>query len=260
MIRKQWWFLVSLHLLGCGHKTIDPEAARKPSVALISDLVGQGTRVHVEKDSTYTRTLDVIRDNQKASIQFRSFVVQVSDPAGKTRKFIVRMLYDSETKLFYWEYFELYGNYNTNTKSEAETFTDSSTVYLSNDRLRRFHRTIQQPLVVSESGDRYDTLGQAQDALLHFFEKNPLPDYRLERSKAVYYLRNMPKGFLMQCMTDVNYPPRIETLKREGKHWKLTVRAQNGNTAEISLDESYNIESVNFAINPTALLQGGCGR
>lgn len=131
---------------------------------------------------------------------------------------------------------------------------------ISNDRIRRFHRTILQPLAVSESADRYDTLGQAQDEVLHFFEKNPLPNYRLEKSKAVDYLRNMPKGFLMQCMTDVNYAPRIETLKREGKHWELTVRAQNGNTAEITLDESYNIESVNFAMSPTALSQGGCGR
>jgi|SRR5271165_3998549 len=225
-----------------------------------SNTNAQATRVGVEKDSTYTRTLAAIRDNEKTSVEFRSVKVQVTDPARHSRKFIVRMLYDSETKLFYWECFELYGNYNTNSESEAQTFADVSTIYLSNDRLRRFHRTIPQPLVVSESADRYDTLGQAQDALLHFFEKNPLPDYRLEKSNAVDYLRKMPKGFLMQCMTDVNYPPRIETLKREGKHWKLTVRAQNGNTAKISLDESYDIESVNFAINPTALFQGGCGR
>jgi hypothetical protein len=220
----------------------------------------QGTRVHVETDWAYTRTLDVIRDNQKASIEFRSLRVQVTDPAGTTRKFITRMLYDSQTKLFYWECFELYDNYSTNSESEAQKFANVSTIYLSNDRLRRFHTTIPQPLVISESADRYDTLGQAQNALIHFFKKEPLPDYRREKSKTVDYLRNMPKGFLMQCMTDVNYPPRIETLKRQGKHWELRVRAQNGNTAEISLDESYNVESVHFTINPAAVSQGACGR
>jgi len=225
-----------------------------------SNANAQGTRVYVEKDSTYTRTLDVIRDNRKASIEFRSFRVQVTDPAAKTRKFIAHMLYDSQTKLFYWECFELYDNYNTNSEWEAHTFANVSVIYLSNDRLRRFHITIPQPLVVSESADRYDTLGQAQNALLDFFKKKPLPGSRLEKSTAVDYLRNMPKGFLMQCRTDIDYPPRIENLKREGKLWKLAVRAQNGNTAEILLDESYNLESVNFTINPTAVSQSGCGR
>jgi len=70
----------------------------------------------------------------------------------------------------------------------------------------------------------------------------------------------MPKGFLMQCRTDIDYPPRIENLKRLGKLWKLAVRAQNGNAAEILLDESYSVKSVNFMINPTAVSQSGCGR
>jgi hypothetical protein len=118
------------------------------SVVLLarSNANAQNTRVHVEKDSTYTRTLEVIRDNQKASIEFCSFRVQVTDPPGKARKFIAHMLYDSQTQLFYWECFELYDNYNTNSESEAQTFANVSTIYLSNDRLRRFHTTLPQPL------------------------------------------------------------------------------------------------------------------
>ncbi len=64
----------------------------------------------------------------------------------------------------------------------------------------------------------------------------------------------------MQCVTDINYPPRIEKLKREGKLWILVARAQNGNTAEISLDDSYNVESADFAISSAAVSQGDCGR
>jgi hypothetical protein len=215
--------------------------------------------VVVEKDSMHTRTIDVIRDNEKASIEFRSIRVQVIDRSRKTRRFIAKMLYDSQTRLFFWECFELFGNYYS-SESDAQIFADVSTVYLSADRLRWFHRTIPEPLVVSESANRSDTLGQAQDALLHFFKKEPIPSSRLEKSKAVDYLRNMPRGFLMQCITDINMPPRIESLKRQGKQWKLTVRAQNGNTAEILLDESYNVESVHFTRNHKAASQSGCGQ
>jgi hypothetical protein len=86
--------------------------------------------------------------------------------------------------------------------------------------------------VVSESADRYDTVGQAQSALLDFFKKEPIPSSRLEKSKAVNYLRYMPRGFLMQCMTEINIPSRIESLEHQGKQWNLKVRAQNGNTAK----------------------------
>lgn len=126
-----------------------------------SNVKAQSTRVVVEKDSTYTRTIDVIRDNEKASIEFRSIKVQVVERAGKTRKFIAKMLYDSQTRLFFWECFALFGNYYS-SESDAQIFADVSTVYLSGDRLRWFHRTIPEPLVVSESANRYDTIGQAQ--------------------------------------------------------------------------------------------------
>jgi hypothetical protein len=192
-------------------------------VLVCSNVKAQSVRVVVEKDSTYTRTIDAIRDNEKASIEFRSIRIQVIDRAGKPRKFIARMLYDSQTRLFFWECFELYGNYYS-SESDAQLFADVSTDYLSADRLRWFHTTIPEPLVVSESANRYDTLGQAQNALLHFFKKEPIPSSRLGKSKAVDYLRNMPRGFLMQCITDIDMPPRIESLKRQGKQWKLTVR------------------------------------
>ena len=139
------------------------------------------------------------------------------------------MLYDSQTKLFYWECFELYDNYNTNSESEAQTFANVSTIYLSNDRLRRLHTTIPQPLLVSESVDHYDTLGQAQNALLHFFKKKPLPDYRLERPTDVNYLRNMPKRVfdavhdrcqLSSAHRNPEAPRKTLEIKGPGAEWK----------------------------------------
>jgi hypothetical protein len=72
-----------------------------------SSVKAQSARVVVEKESTQTRTIDAIRDNEKASVEFHSIRIQVIDPTGKTRKFIATMLYDSRTRLFFWECFEL---------------------------------------------------------------------------------------------------------------------------------------------------------
>ena len=59
MIRKQWWVLVSLLLLGCGHKTIDPEAARKLSDEFMSDLVGHRAEAAFDKmEPEFTKMLN----------------------------------------------------------------------------------------------------------------------------------------------------------------------------------------------------------
>jgi hypothetical protein len=232
------------------------------SVSALSFLAGPGTgaqaiRVEVEKDATYTREFDAIRDNVKASIEFHSMLIRVLDRDGKPRKFVVRMLFDPQTKLFFWEYFEVYSNYSSESaESDARVFASVSTVYISADRLTRFQITTAVPLAISESTDRYDSLNQAQDDLLNSFQREPLPDSRLEKSKAVDYLHSMPEGFLLQCKPDIKYPPRIETLKREGKSWKLQIRAQNGNTAEIWLDDAYNLELTNFTISPASRILG----
>lgn len=67
-------------------RKLKPLAIASLSLLLLarSNAKAQGTRVHVEKDSTYTRTLDVIRDNHKASIEFRSIVLPIAEGSNGT--------------------------------------------------------------------------------------------------------------------------------------------------------------------------------
>jgi hypothetical protein len=59
MIKKQCLVLVSLLLLGCGHRTIDPEAARKLSDEFMSDLIAHRTDAAFDKmEPEFTRMVN----------------------------------------------------------------------------------------------------------------------------------------------------------------------------------------------------------
>jgi len=214
----------------------------------------QSTRVGLKQEATYAQSIRAIRDNQQTSIQLRTIRVRVVNDAGKVREFTPLMVYDPQTKLFFWRYFEAYQDYSPDFL--AKQFT--STVYLTHDRLVIFTSS-QTRLEISESAELHNSFDKAQASVVHFFEKEPLPSTKSE-FKAVDYMKEMPRDFLKQCITDINMPPRIEDLQRQGKQWRLKVRAQNGDAADIALDDSYNLISTKFTVNPAADAMGGCLR
>ena len=85
----------------------------------------------------------------------------------------------------------------------------------------------------------------------------PLPSYKWE-FKGVDYMKEKPRDFLKQCITANELPPRIVDLQRQGKQWRLRVTALNGDAADILLDDSYNLVSTKFTVNPAADALGGC--
>jgi hypothetical protein len=215
----------------------------------------QSARVSLEPG--YTQTIGAIRDNQKASIQIRFTRVRVLNHAGKTRQFDVRMFYDPRTKLFLWGYFEMYQDYSS--EWAAKQFTPFAGVYLTFNKLRIFNNTgFGYDLTILESSERHESIDQVQNTVVHFFEKEPIPSSKWE-FKHVDYLKKVPRDFFKQCFSAFNTPPTVEDVQHQGNQWKVTVRVkQNGNAAEITLDDSYNLIFTKFIANPTADSAGGC--
>lgn len=220
-----------------------------------STVNAQSARVRLEPG--YAQTINAIRDNQKASIQTRFIRIRAVNHAGKTRQFDVRMFYDPQTKLFLWRYFEMYQDYSS--EWAAKQFTPLAGVYLTSDKLRIFNNTgFGYDLTILESSERQDSIDQAQNTVVRFFEKEPIPSSKWE-FKPVDYLKEMPRDFFKQCFSAFNTPPTVEDVQRQGNQWKVTVRVrQNGNAAEITLDDSYNLISTKFIANPTADSDGRC--
>ena len=107
----------------------------------------QSTRVHLKQEATYAQNIQAIHDNQKTSIQLRTIRVRVVDHAGKVREFTPIMVYDPQSKLFFWDYFEAYQDYSPDFL--AKEFV--STVYLTPDKLVIFSSYVTHSCSLGES-------------------------------------------------------------------------------------------------------------
>ncbi|SRR6266436_876936 len=224
-------------------------------VLVCSTVNAQSARVSLEPG--YAQAINAIRDNQKTTVQIRFIRVRVANHAGKTRQFDVRMFYDPQTKLFLWGYFEIYQDYSS--ERAAKQFAPFAGVYITADKLRVFNNTgFGYDLTIMESSERHDSIDQAQNTVVHFFEKEPIPSSKWE-FKHVDYLKERPRDFFNQCFSAFNTPPTVEDVQRQENQWKVTVKVQqNGNAAEITLDDSYNLISTKFIANPAAASAGRC--
>jgi hypothetical protein len=132
-------------------------------------------------------------------------------------------------------------------------------VYITADKLRVFNNTgFGYDLTIVESSERHDSIDQAQNTVVHFFEKESIPSSKWE-FKHVHYLKERPRDFFKQCFSAFNTPPIVEDVQRQENQWKVTVKVQqNGNAAEITLDDSYKLISTKFIANPAAASAGRC--
>ena len=102
---------------------------------------------------------------------------------------------------------------------------------------------------------RQDSLSQVQASAIRALERKTAAPF--QRSKRVTYSK--PRDFFKQCITDIDMPS-IQSVERQPNQWQVTVAAQNGNLAILSLDGSYNLISTKITLNPKADSVGGCKR
>ena len=130
-----------------------------------STVKAQSARVSLEP--SYTQSIDATRDNQKTSIQFRCIRVRVVNYAGKLRQFAVRMLYDSQTKLFFWGYLEMYQDYSS--EWDAKQFTSDETVVFN-----RPAKECAETKLISQTKTRsVPAQGRARSAALQRLKPHP---------------------------------------------------------------------------------------
>ena len=151
----------------------------------------------------------------------------------------------------------MYQDYSS--ERAAKQFAPFAGVHITADKLRVFNNTgFGYDLTIMESSERHDSIDQAQNTVVHFFEKEPIPSSKWE-FKHVDYLKERPRDFFKQCFSAFNTPPTVEDVQRQENQWRVTVKVQqNGNAAEITLDDSYNLISTKFIANPAAASAGRC--
>jgi hypothetical protein len=222
-------------------------------------LIERTYRHHVNADGSYTRTVVALGDKGATPIESRSLPVHLAPDTGGAKDYILWVLYDPKTKLFYWENYQLYQGYSPEGEANsADLGLQNTVIYVASDQMTIFRQPlIGGGLTIDVSAKRQNSLSQVQASAIRALEREPATPFR--RSKLVAYWKQLPPDFFKQCMTDINMP-HIQSVQRQTNRWQVTVAAQNGNTATLSLDDSYNLVSTKITLDPNADAVGGCKR
>jgi hypothetical protein len=168
------------------------------------------------------------------------------------------LLYDPKTKLSYWQNYDLYQGYAPEGEANlVDRALQETVIYVASDQMAIFGLILGDDLRIDVSTKRQNSLSQVQASAIRALEREtatPIP-----RSKLVTYRKQLPPDFFKQCTTDINMPG-IQSVERQTNLWQVTVAAENGNTAMLSLDDSYNLISTKITPNPNADAVGGCKR
>lgn len=219
-------------------------------------LVERTYRPHLDADGSHSRTVIVAGDQGKTTIEFRSIKVHLEPHAGNTKDYILWMLYDPKTKLFYWQDYELHrGLVPEKDANLADQSWGNMVVYVGSDQMTIFRAGFPGDVGIAVSTKRENSLSRGQTSAIGAFQRKTATPFR--RSKSLTYAKQLPPHFFDQCITDINMAS-IQSVERQTKWWQVTIAAQNGNTAILSLDDSYNLISTKIALNPKADSVGRC--
>jgi hypothetical protein len=222
----------------------------------IQILIERTSGAHVNADGSYARTVLALTDKGKTPLEFRSLKVHLASHAGGTKGYILRMLYDPETRLSYWEGWDLYPGYSPNEESIlAEQELWGMVIYVTSDQMAIFKPLLGADLRIDVGTERQDSLSLVQASAIRALERKTATPFR----RIVTFWKQLPPDFFKQCMTDV-YMPHIQSVERQTNRWQVAFAAQNGNIAILSLDDSYNLISTKVTLDPNSDSVGGCKR
>jgi hypothetical protein len=214
----------------------------------------QTPHVRLESGSVHASKIEAIRDDKKISLQFRSIRVQTDFPGATSGKCAVQMIYEPASKLFEWRSFQTYEGYDA--ELEAKQFANNSFVYLAPDRLVAFLLFPSQ-VAVWESTEHYDSMDRGQESVLRFFEEHraTADALRNTRSKTVDLMKEIPRSFMEQCYNAMQMLPRIEESRRHGNQWIFRITGPNGNSAEVSLDDAFEVVATKLIPRPAVIVE-----
>ena len=211
---------------------------------------------HLNADGSFARTVLALTDKGKTPLEFRSVKVHVASHAGGAKDYLLRMLYDPETRLSYWEGQDLYPGYSPHEESIlAEQELWWGVIYVTSDQMAIFKPLLGADLRIDVGTERQDSLSQVEASAIRALERKTATPFR----RFVTFWKHLPPDFFKQCMTDV-YMPHIQSVERQTNRWQVAFASQNGNIAVLSLDDSYNLVSTKVTLNPNADSVGGCKR
>lgn len=212
--------------------------------------------VYLEAGSMRNGTVEATCNGEKCILQTRSLALKVEAPNGKLSGFVVHMFHDPRTKLFGYQCFIEYQGLISPPSTSPSMFVSPAIVYVQPHRLVIFHSYFSPEIAAWETTATYPTMDDGQDSVLRFFETHRATaetEVRAHLHK-IDLMEKIPREFMEQCYSEAAMFPKVLKSEREGDIWKFTIKGPNGNSAEVSVDDSFTVVATKLMPRPDVLV------
>jgi hypothetical protein len=224
-------------------------------ITLSSSFLGVAFRfpesLHAEivPDSVKSATFEVRSELGHTRVESRVLQARVELPNDTSSILDVSMLYDSDSKLFWWQADPVPSIHQP--KDISQTLPRNSLIFLTGSKFVMFWNGWGSAarILVRESCERHLSMNEGQVEVLRVLEERRGD---IQAGKFLHEYKEIPftgldRDFIVSKYTAINRGLKLRDVSRVSNNWQIVEDGPNGGSAVIMLNNKYKVLSVNVS-------------
>jgi hypothetical protein len=212
---------------------------------LLTNLASVKSGVQIMDGTVQSKSVQLLIDGKPVQVELRKARVAIRFPSGNTGQADVTMLYEPQSRLFWWDYYQV-PRLDQPSTDIAELLAKSR-FFVTQDSIDRF--AFSRPtLRIRQCSEHYSNLDEGQAKTLTEINNNA---GEIEKGRWNWFREiNLAKalGFDFMHLKGSASPfpePKLREVTRRDGEWHLTFDGPNKDSAEVVLGDDYQVVSVN---------------
>lgn len=177
------------------------------------------------------------------SIELRKFRSPIQFPSGKTKIADITMVFDAETRLFWWDYYQPSGP-DFSTRSIAEMLSRDK-FYIGEGRITRFDLS-GSDLRIRQCAGRRSSMEDGQEHALKEIRANAAD---IEKNSWHWFhlvdlmtAKAVERDFMMLAGSSSPLPePKLREVRRKDGQWHLIIDGPNRDSVKVVLSDDFKV-------------------
>lgn len=208
----------------------------------------ESSYAEIVPDSVKSATFDVRSELGHTRVESRVLQVRVELPNDTSSILDVSMLYDSQSKLFWWQADPVPAIHQP--KDISQTLPHNSVIFLTGSKFVMFWNGWGSAarILVRESSERYLSMNKGQAEVLRVLEDRRAD---IQAGKFLHEYKEIPfagldRDFIASKYAAINRGLTLRDVSRVSNKWHIVEDGPNGGTAVFVLSSNYDVLSTNI--------------
>ena len=206
----------------------------------------ESSYAEIVPDSVKSATFDVRNELGHTRVESRVLQARVELPNDTSSILDVSMLYDSDSKLFWWQADPVPSIHQP--KDISHTLPRNSLIFLTGSKFVMFWNGggSSARILVRESCERHLSMNEGQVEVLRVLEERRGD---IQAGKFLHEYKEIPftgldRDFIVSKYTAINRGLKLRDVSRVSNNWQIVEDGPNGGSAAIMLNNKYKVLSV----------------